>query len=179
MNSFEVKELSLPGVFRINTKLHTDTRGFSAPVYHNELYKALGIESAFATEFTSRSQKGVVRGFHYQRAPHMQDKLVRCSYGEIFDVAADCDPGSPTYGASVGLHLNGDEQGMLFIPGRYANGFAVLSDIAIVEYKVSNEYHPELVSGARFDDPLLNIKWPLVGEPILSALDKAWPPLSR
>lgn len=174
---FTVQELKLPGVLLITPQLRRDDRGFSANVYNPAELSAYGIPTSFAEDFTSHSRKGVVRGLHFQRAPHAQDKLVRCAHGEIFDVAADCNPASPTYGRYTFAYLKGTEQTMLYIPGEYAHGFCVLSEEAIVEYKLSDTYHPELVGGARFDDPLLKIKWP-ISNPILSEQDKSWPALS-
>ncbi len=173
---FKTEELNLPGVLLITPELRRDERGFSVNVYNSADFSALGIQTSFVEDFTSYSQKNVIRGLHFQRAPHMQDKLVRCTKGEIFDIAADCDPASSTYGKYVSARLNGDEQKMLFIPGRYAHGFCVISDEAVVEYKLSDTYHPETVGGARFDDSRLNIAWPIIN-PILSEKDTLWTPL--
>lgn len=176
MATFKATPLSLPGTLRIDPELRRDERGFSVNVYNAADFAACGIPAAFVEDFTSYSKKGVVRGLHYQRAPHGQHKLVRCTRGEILDVAADCDPASPTYGQYVALRLNGDDQTMLYIPDTYAHGFCVVSDEAIVEYKLSDTYHPESVGGARYDDPVFNIKWP-VTNPILSETDISWQPL--
>jgi len=173
---FTSTELVLPGVLLITPMVRRDDRGFSANVYTVEDFVVCGVASSFVQDFTSRSKKNVVRGLHFQRAPYMQDKLVRCTYGEIFDVAADCDPKSPTYGKYVSVLLKGNEQSTLYIPGKYAHGFCVLSEEAVVEYKLSDIYHPESVGGVRFDDSLLGISWP-VSSPILSEQDKSWPSL--
>lgn len=177
MSKFEIKELGLPGILLITPELRCDERGFSVNVYDASDFSACGIKTSFVEDFTSFSKKGVLRGLHFQRAPHIQDKLVRCTRGEIFDVAADCDPASATYGQHVSVHLKGDEQTMLYIPGVYAHGFCVVSDEAVVEYKLSDTYHPEAVGGARFDDPLLKIKWPIT-EFVISEKDKSWAPLA-
>ncbi|MFA7309393.1 MAG: dTDP-4-dehydrorhamnose 3,5-epimerase [Candidatus Paceibacterota bacterium] len=176
MEKFKTTPLALPGVVLIEPRLRRDDRGFSVNVYNAADFSSLGIRTVFVEDFTSFSGRNVVRGLHFQRAPHAQDKLVRCTKGEIFDVAVDCDPVSPTYGHHVSVRLNGDKQAMLYIPGKYAHGFCVVSDEAIVEYKLSDTYHAELVGGARFDDPFLDITWP-VSEPILSEQDKSWAPL--
>ena len=173
---FEVKELELSGVLLIAPKFRHDERGFSVNVYNADIFSTYGIPASFVEDFTSRSKKGVLRGLHFQRAPHMQDKLVRCTQGEIFDVAADCDHASPTYGKYLSARLTGDEQTTLYIPGKYAHGFCVVSDEAIVEYKLGDTYHPESVGGARFDDKLLAIEWP-VSDPIISEQDGSWAPL--
>lgn len=176
MALYTTTSLGLPGVMLVEPQLRHDVRGFSVNVYSADDFSVLGIDAIFVEDCTSYSKKNVLRGLHFQRAPHMQDKLVRCTKGEIFDVAADCVPTSPTYGQYIGVRLKGDDQTMLYIPGKYAHGFCVLSDEAIVEYKLSDAYHPESVGGARFDDPLLKIRWP-VSEPLLSLQDAAWPPL--
>lgn len=173
---FEVKELSLPGVLLLKPKIHSDLRGMSANVYRAADLEACGVTVSFTEDFMSCSKKGVLRGLHFQRSPHAQDKLVRCSNGEIFDVAADCDPTSVTYGQHVSVNLKSENQDVIYIPGKYAHGYCVLSDRATVEYKLSDIYDPEVVGGARFDDPVLNISWP-IREPILSERDKRWIPL--
>lgn len=175
-NAYTVVPQALPGVILIIPVLKRDERGFSANVYGMTDLVEFGITTTFVGDFVSHSKKGVVRGFHFQRAPYMQDKLVRVTYGEVFDVAADCDPTSPTYGQYVAATLRGDEQQMLYIPGKYAHGFCVTSDEAVVEYKLSDSYHPESVGGARHDDPRLGVKWP-VSNLILSTKDRSWPPL--
>lgn len=176
MDTFKITELALPGVMLLEPRLRSDERGFSVNVYNAPDFHSCGIDTIFVEDFTSYSKKNVVRGLHFQRAPHMQDKLVRCTKGEIFDVAADCDPASATYGRYASVYLKGDAQTMLYIPGKYAHGFCVTGSEAIVEYKLSDTYHPESVGGARFDDPLFKIAWP-ISEPVLSAKDAAWPPL--
>ncbi|MDO8575789.1 MAG: dTDP-4-dehydrorhamnose 3,5-epimerase [bacterium] len=173
MDKYTVTRLALPDVLLISPEVRRDNRGFSVNVYSPTDFAACGIATVFAEDFTSRSKKEVLRGLHFQRAPHAQDKLVRCAKGEIFDVAADCDPSSPTYGQYVSMHLTDKEQKMLYIPGKYAHGFCVMSDEAIVEYKLSDTYHPESVGGARYDDPLFAIEWPIT-DLILSEQDKSW-----
>ncbi len=178
MNSFEVTELALPGVLLITPKLFPDERGFSSVVYEVEGFAALGVACVFVQDYVSYSKKNVIRGLHFQRAPHAQDKLIRCATGRIFDVAVDYDPASPTFGAHVSAELDAQRGEMLYVPGTYAHGFCVVSDEeALVEYKLGGGYHPEAAGGVRFDDPLLAIGWP-VSSPILSAQDQHWPLLS-
>lgn len=146
--------------------------------YNVEEFLKLGIDTNFVQDFRSQSVKGVIRGLHYQRAPHKQDKLVRCAHGEIFDVAADYDPASPTFGTYVTETLTAEEQTMLFVPGIYAHGFCVTSETAIVEYKIGGKYSPQDASGVPWDDPLLQVAWP-TSSPILSEQDRAWQPLQK
>lgn len=174
---FEVKELGLPGVLLIVPQVRHDSRGFSANAYSAPDFSSFGITTTFVEDFTSYSKKGVLRGLHFQYPPHSQHKLVRCAKGEIFDVVADCNPSSLTYGRHVSFRLRGEEQMMLYIPGIYAHGFCVLSDEAIVEYKLSEVYHKESSAGVRFDDPFLKIDWPIF-DPMISTQDESWAPLS-
>lgn len=176
-NSYEVEELGLPGVLLIKPKVFPDARGFSVVPYSEEDFVQLGITARFVQDYTSHSVKNVIRGLHFQRAPHMQGKLVRCSSGEIMDVVADYNPAAPTYGMYVTATLRAEDQATLFIPGRYAHGFCVLSDEAVTEYKMSDMHIPEFAGGIRWNDPFFGILWP-VTNPILSEQDKAWPLLS-
>ena len=170
---FTVEKLTLPGVLLIKPKVFSDARGSSMATYSVEEFKRIGITAEFIQDFRSHSFKNVIRGMHFQRAPFAQDKLVRCAEGEIFDVAADTDPTSPTFGTSVSAVLTAEGQNMLYIPGKYAHGFCVLSDGATVEYKIAGTYSPESAGGALWNDPLLKIAWP-VADPILSEADKLW-----
>ena len=175
---FSIKELALPGVFFIQPKMYTDPRGLSVVPYSLEDFSALGITSRFVQDYTSRSVKNTIRGLHFQKPPRSQDKLVRCSFGRMFDVVADVDPSSPTFGTYVSAILTGDEQSMLFVPGKYAHGFCVLSDEAVTEYKMTDVYAPECASGVRWDDSVLHIDWP-VEHPMVSEQDSSWPLLQK
>lgn len=174
--SFEIQELDLPGVFLIQPKRWDDERGFFAETFHQEFLSEAGITHPFVQDNLSFSKKGVLRGLHFQKKPHAQAKLVRCASGEIFDVAVDHNPDSATFGKSVAVTLSGEKQTILYIPAEYAHGFCVLSDDAIVEYKVSDYYHPEYAFGIRYDDIAFGIAWP-VRDPILSEQDTKWPML--
>lgn len=178
MTSFTAKELALPGVLLITPKLFPDSRGFFVETFHKEALAAAGITDVFVQDNLSLSRRGVVRGLHYQKTPHAQAKLVRCASGKIFDVVADHDPASATFGVSVSVELSGDTQAMLYVPGRYAHGFCAVSDEAIIEYKVSDYYAPECAGGVAYNSPLFAVQWP-VTDPILSAQDKLWPVLSK
>ena len=174
---FEGKSLSLPGVMHITPLVFSDERGFSVTTYSTEEFEALGIPSHFVESFTSRSRKGVIRGLHFQSSPYAQDKLVRCSQGEIFAVVADCQKTSETFRQHVSVTLSADIQAMLFVPGQYAFGFCVTGDDALVEYRLGDFFHPEVAGGVRYNDPALEIPWP-VKDPILSQKDKEWPLLT-
>lgn len=175
-SSFEIRELDLPGVLMIQPKRWDDIRGFFVETFHQEALMAAGITHPFVQDNLSFSKKGVLRGLHFQKSPHAQAKLVRCALGEIFDVAADHNPDSATFGKYVSVTLSGEKQNMLYVPAEYAHGFCVLSGDAIVEYQVSTYYHPESASGFRYDDPVFNIAWP-VHSPLLSEQDQKLPTL--
>ncbi len=176
-SSLEIKELDLPGVLLLQPKRYDDARGFFVETFHHKDLAAVGITSAFVQDNLSYSKKNVLRGMHFQKKPHAQAKLVRCVSGEIYDVVADYDRDSATFGKSVAVHLTGEKQNMLYVPPEYAHGFCVLSNEAVVEYKVDDYYHPESAFGLRYDDPVFEIAWPL-HDPILSEQDKKWPLLA-
>lgn len=156
----EVKSLSIPDVLLIKNKVFRDERGF-----FEETFKASVVEefnlSKFVQDNHSRSNQGVLRGLHYQVHPWPVAKLVRCMQGEIFDVAVDIRPDSPTFKQWVGVYLNGDSGKALYVPEGFAHGFCVISDTAEVAYKVSTYYTPECERIIRWDDPDINIAWPI------------------
>jgi dTDP-4-dehydrorhamnose 3,5-epimerase len=177
MDSFSVQPLQLPGVLLITPTRHDDERGYFVEGYNAQIFEQLGIPAIFVQDSVSRSRKDVLRGMHFQKSPHGHAKLVRCTQGEIFDVAADVDITSPTYGQHVSAHLSGDTQAMLYIPSQYAHGFCVVSDEATVEYKMGAVVR-EAASGVMYNDPVLSIGWP-VSHPVLSVKDQSWPALPR
>lgn len=171
---FSFEPTALPGVVIIEPKVFVDPRGFFMETYKRSEFVAVGIDADFVQENHSRSVAGTLRGLHLQREPKAQAKLVRVLEGEIFDVAADIRPESPTYGVSVAVHLSSDNRRSIFIPAGFAHGFYVISPNAQVVYKTTDEYAPDLEWGVRWDDPLLGIPWPCA-EPLLSERDKLWP----
>ena len=172
-----VIQTELPGVLIIEPRVIGDERGFFVETFQLERYRAAaGISLAFVQENHSRSQRGVLRGLHFQRK-HPQGKLVRVARGEIFDVAADVDPASPSFGRWVGATLADGNQRQMWIPPGYAHGFLVLSEVADVEYKCTDYYHPQSETGVVWNDPELAIAWP--GEaPMLSERDRRLPTLA-
>jgi len=172
-SSFEIHELDLPGMLLIQPKRWNDDRGFFMETFHQEALAAAGIAHPFLQDNLSFSRKNVLRGLHFQRKPHAQAKLVHCVSGEIFDVAVDHNKGSSTFGKYVVVTLSGEKQTIFYIPAEYAHGFCVLSNEAMVEYKVSDYYYPECAFGIRYDDPVFGIAWPM-HTPILSEQDKRW-----
>jgi dTDP-4-dehydrorhamnose 3,5-epimerase len=148
-----------------------DHRGFFLETFEQRRYqKMLGIEFNFVQDNHSRSQKGVLRGLHFQKE-NPQGKLVRVVRGEVFDVAVDIRKDSPTYGKWVGVILSEDNKTQLWIPPGLAHGFLVMSDIADFEYKCTSYYDPSSEECLFWNDPTVNISWP-ISNPILSDKDK-------
>ena len=173
----KVTQSELPGVVVIEPKIFGDERGFFLESFHAERYQALaGISARFVQDNHSRSRRGVLRGLHAQKQ-HPQGKLVRVARGEIYDVVADVDPRSATFGRWVGVTLSDTNHRQLWIPPGYAHGFVVTSEIADFEYKCTDYYHPESETGVIWSDPDLNIAWP-IEDPVLSDKDRRLPTLA-
>jgi dTDP-4-dehydrorhamnose 3,5-epimerase len=170
-----VIQTQLPGVLIIEPKVFGDERGFFVECYQEPRYRDAGIELPFVQDNHSRSQYGVLRGLHFQRN-RPQGKLVRVTRGAVYDVAVDIDPESPTCGEYVGVELSADNHLQLWIPPGYAHGFCVLSDIADFQYKCTDLYFPEEEGGLIWNDPDVNIPWP-VETPKLSEKDLRNPSL--
>ena len=120
----------------------------------------------------SKSSQGVLRGLHYQLAPHAQGKLVRCVEGEVFDVAVDIRKSSPTFGQWVGVYLSAENKRQFWIPAGFAHGFVTLSKTAEFLYKTTNYYAPQSDRGILWNDETIGIEWPMSVDPILSEKDK-------
>ena len=130
----------------------------------------------FVQDNESMSSYGVIRGLHFQREPYAQSKLVRCVKGKVLDVAVDIRKDSPTFGQHVAVELSAENYRQVFIPKGFAHGFAVLSDVAIFQYKCDEFYHPEAEGGILLNDPSLDIDWQIpVEDAILSDKDKKNP----
>jgi len=174
--SFIFKKLKIPEVILIEPKSFPDKRGFFMETYKQSEFAKSGIKEKFVQENHSQSKKNVLRGLHYQDRPKAQAKLVRCVSGEIFDVAVDIRKNSPTYGKWVGVVLSEKNKKEIFIPEGFAHGFCVLSEKAEIIYKTSREYSPKYEKGVIWNDPAINIKWP-VKNPLISEKDSQWPTL--
>ena len=167
-------DTALPGVCIIEPKVFGDERGWFLESYHRLTFAELGIDCEFVQDNASRSQRGVLRGLHYQLA-RPQDKLVRVTLGEVYDVAVDVRLGSPTYGQWAGVTLSAENKRMLFVPKGYAHGFYVVSEVAEFAYKCSDFYAPSEERGVIWNDPGLGIPWPLATpEPQLSPKDRLY-----
>jgi dTDP-4-dehydrorhamnose 3,5-epimerase len=173
---FTFERLSIPQVVLIQPRVFSDSRGFFLETYKHSDFAKFGIGGHLVQENESRSVRGVLRGLHYQKNPKAQGKLVRCLDGRIFDVAADIRRGSPYFGKWVGVELSDQTKAMLYIPTGFAHGFVVLSDVAEVLYKCTEEYAPAEEAGIIWNDHQLGISWPM-DQPILSERDRMLPPL--
>lgn len=169
---FEYEKQAIPDVILVKPKVFGDKRGFFMETYKKSDFFANGITVEFNQDNHSKSTKGVLRGLHFQKAPHAQAKLVRCSKGRIYDVAVDIRPNSKTFGKYIKVELSEENKHMLFIPEGFAHGFVALSDEVELLYKASGEYFPEADCGILWNDKDINIDWEIDFEPILSDKDK-------
>jgi dTDP-4-dehydrorhamnose 3,5-epimerase len=172
---------SIPDVWVIEPKVHGDERGYFVETFRQDkLEDALDYKVNFIQDNESKSSKGVLRGLHFQLAPHAQSKLVRVIEGAVLDVAVDIRKGSPNFGQHVAVNLSDDNKKQMFIPRGFAHGFVVLTDTATFAYKVDNYYSPECDRGLAFDDIDLNIDWQLPKQQLLlSDKDTQQPSLSE
>lgn len=173
--AFQFERLSIPEVVLVRAMAFEDSRGFFMETYKRSAFAANGIAGPFVQDnYAHSSSRGVLRGLHYQKDPRAQGKLVSVARGVIFDVAVDVRRGSPTFAKWVAAELAADERTMLWVPPGFAHGFCVLSEGADVVYKCTDEYMPELDRCIRWDDPEINVRWP-VQHPVLSAKDAGAP----
>lgn len=166
----KVSKTSMEGILLIEPDLFGDSRGFFMESYSRKKYAELGINMEFVQDNHSKSVKNTLRGLHYQLNPG-QDKIVRVVSGEVFDVVVDMRHGSPSFGKWEGFILSAENKRQLFVPIGFAHGFCVLSDEAEFLYKCSDYYSPLDERGVIWNDPDLNVKWP-IDNPILSERDK-------
>jgi dTDP-4-dehydrorhamnose 3,5-epimerase len=175
----KITQTAIAGVLMIEPRVFGDERGFFFESYNERaFFEATGIAAKFVQDNHSRSVKNTLRGLHYQiRQP--QGKLVRAASGEVFDVVVDIRRSSPTFGQWVGERLSADNKKMMWIPPGLAHGFSVLSDHADFLYKTTDYWAPQHERTLLWNDPDLAIAWPLAGEPLLAAKDRAGKRLSE
>lgn len=166
-------ETEISGVVAVEPLVHSDGRGFFLETYHEPRYREHGIPERFVQDNHSRSAGGILRGLHAQ-SPNAQGKLIRCIEGSIWDVAVDVRLGSPTFGRHVAAELSAENFRQLYVPPGLLHGFCVTSEVAQVEYKCTAVYDPAADFSVRWDDPELEIPWP-VADPILSDKDRDAP----
>jgi dTDP-4-dehydrorhamnose 3,5-epimerase len=149
----------IEGLVIIEPMVFDDDRGCFFESYNKKKFEEAIGKISFVQDNESKSSKGVMRGLHFQKPPFAQAKLVRCIEGRVLDVAVDIRDGSKTFGQHIITKLSGENNKQLFIPRGFAHGFLVLTNSAIVSYKVDNNYAPEYDAGIRWDDSILNIQW--------------------
>jgi len=179
VGNFKGIKTAIEGLQVVEPRVFGDDRGFFLESYSKRHFEELGIREEFVQDNHSKSSKGVLRGLHFQ-VKYPQAKLIRVSSGAIYDVAVDIRKGSPTFGKWFGIELSQSNKKMLFIPSGFAHGFLALEEGTEVLYKSSDYYHPEDESGLIFNDPKINVQWPIDNMTILmSDKDKGWGTLAQ
>lgn len=168
------KETPLSGSYLIEPEQLADHRGFFARIWCESEVRAMGLNAEIAQSNLGFSKrKGTLRGLHFQRVPHAETKIIRCTRGAIYDVIVDLRPESSTYLKWFGAELSEDNFLMLYVPNGFAQGYLTLSDYSEIYYHTSERYHPESATGVRFDDPSIGIQWP--GSIVaISDQDQSW-----
>jgi dTDP-4-dehydrorhamnose 3,5-epimerase len=178
--AMKITPTTIAGAFVLEPEVRRDDRGFFTESWNQRAFDALvGRELRFVQDNHSHSKRGVLRGLHYQRAPHEQGRLVRVTRGAVFDVAVDLRRASPSFGHCACVELSADNARIVWLPPGLAHGFLALHDDTDFVYKTTAYYHPEAEGCIRWDDPALAIAWPLTGAPLLSPRDAAAPGLAE
>jgi dTDP-4-dehydrorhamnose 3,5-epimerase len=173
-----VVKTDIDGVVIIEPRIFKDNRGYFYESFNEKEFKEKVADIDFVQDNESKSSYGVMRGLHFQCPPYTQSKLVRCVKGAVLDVAVDIRKGSPTYGQHVAVELTEDNHRQFFISKGFAHGFAVLSEIAVIQYKCDEFYHPEADGGISILDDSLGIDWRIpIDKAVLSDKDTKHPML--
>jgi dTDP-4-dehydrorhamnose 3,5-epimerase len=159
---FTFTPCAIQGLYEIEPKVFGDSRGYFFESWSERDFRAAGLDMRFVQDNQSKSNKGVLRGLHFQKT-FPQGKLVRVIEGAVFDVAVDIRPLSPTYGSWHGVTLTAEKQNQFYVPTGFAHGFLVLTDTATFAYKCTEFYHPEDEGGYMWNDPAIGIEWPDLG----------------
>ena len=175
-----IEKLDIDGLMVITPKRHGDDRGFFSETYNKKRFAQAGIELDFVQDNHSLSTaRGTIRGLHFQTPPHAQAKLIRVTRGAVLDIAVDIRAGSPTYGRHAAVTLSAENWKQLWVPQGFAHGFCTLEPDTEVIYKVTDHYDPECDAGLAWDDPELDIQWPVApADAVLSEKDRQHPRLS-
>lgn len=171
----KIMKLAIPGLLIIEPDIFGDQRGLFMETWNAKRYRDAGLDAEFVQDNLSYSSYGVLRGLHYQQ-PDSQGKLVYVLQGRVYDVAVDIRVGSPSFGQWHGVELSAENKRQFYIPEGFAHGFYVLSETALFAYKCTDYYNPQAEGGIMWNDPGLNIDWP-VKDPVLSDKDRKYPPL--
>ncbi|GAB4149424.1 MAG: dTDP-4-dehydrorhamnose 3,5-epimerase [Bacteroidia bacterium] len=166
----EFIQTEIEGLVIIKPRIFNDPRGYFYESYNKQLFAAHGINEDFVQDNQSLSQKGVLRGLHFQAPPFAQGKLVRVISGKVIDVAVDIRKGSPTFGKHITVELSGENKTMFYIPPGFAHGFVTLEDNTIFSYKCTNFYNKPSEGCLFWNDPAIGINWQ-ISEPLLSEKD--------
>jgi dTDP-4-dehydrorhamnose 3,5-epimerase len=166
-----IETTNIPGLKIIHPTVFADERGYFFEAFNRDVFEAHGLPVDFLQQNESKSQKGVLRGLHFQAPPHAQGKLVRVVTGAVLDVVVDIRKGSPTYGEHLALEISADNKILFWIPPGFAHGFYTLEDNTIFNYKCTALYNKPAEGAIRWNDPDLNIQWG-IQDPILSEKDK-------
>ena len=176
----EVIKTEIEGVVIIEPRIFHDERGYFYESFSQREFEEKVCKTVFVQDNQSKSSYGVLRGLHFQKAPYSQSKLVRCIKGKVLDVAVDIRKGSPTFGKYVAVELSEDKHRQFFVPRGFAHGFAVLSDVAVFQYKCDNYYNKESEGSIAWNDESLSIDWKIdMDKVILSEKDKNSKPLAQ
>lgn len=176
----EIIKTDIEGLIIIKPQIFKDSRGYFFESFSQREFNEKVTPIQFVQDNESCSSYGVMRGFHFQKPPYSQSKLVRCVKGRVIDVAIDIRKGSPTYGKHFAVELSAENHLQFFIPKGFAHGFAVLSEEAIFQYKCDEFYTPQSEGGIQLMDESLGINWPISADKaILSEKDKKYPKLSE
>ncbi len=167
----------IEGLVEIVPTVFHDNRGWFYEFFKQSAFEAAGIKESFTQENISFSRKGVIRGMHFQLPPYEQAKLVSVLQGSVLDVVVDLRSNSPTFGRVHTCLLTAKKHNMLMVPAGFAHGFAALEDTIFI-YKTTSQYHPASEQGVRWNDPQLNISWP-IDNPLLSEKDRNLPTLAE
>lgn len=173
VGNFKFIETKIPDLYIIEPRVFGDNRGYFMESYNKQAFDEAGLTMTFVQDNESRSKKGVLRGLHFQ-TQHTQGKLVRCTEGEVWDVAVDLRKGSPTYGQWEGVYLSSENKRQFYVPEGFAHGFLVLSEVAKFNYKCTDFYSSEYDGGLLWNDEDIKVEWPIEGleEILLSEKDK-------
>ena len=171
----KVTKTKLSGVLIIEPSVFGDERGFFKEIFQKERYDEIGINNSFVQDNYSRSEYGVLKGLHFQKKKP-QGKLVSCTLGSVFDVIVDIKPDSKTFSQYIGVEISEKNHLQIWVPPGYAHGFCVLSEIADFHYKCTDFYFPNDESGIIWNDPDINVEWP-ISDPKLSSKDLKLPSL--
>ncbi len=167
-------QTSLPGAFVVDLDRKDDERGFFARTFCHDEFAEHGLVADYVQSSVSfNKRQGTLRGMHFQKKPHEETKLVRCTMGAIYDVIVDLRPGSPTVTRWFGLELSASNRKALYVPKGFAHGFITLDDESEVLYQISTQFHPESAAGVRWNDPAFAIEWP-VEAVVMSGRDRSY-----